>query len=670
MASPAEEHAHLSAEIQRHNRLYHVQDDPEITDAQYDQLMQQLLRIEQQHPELVTPDSPSQRVGAEPMDKFSQHTHKVPMLSLSNVFNSDELQAFDRRVRDRIDVEKIAYVAEPKLDGLALSLQYKNGKLKRAVTRGDGQRGEVVTHTARTIKSVPLTLDCAAPRELEVRGEVIMPRYSFLKYNQEAELRGDKVFANPRNAAAGTIRQLDPKIAAQRPLQFFAYGVGHVSETGRDETHFETLQTLAGLGFADTGLQRCCNSVADVQAYIDEIALIRADLGYEIDGVVIKVNRYDFQQDLGFVSRAPRWATAYKFPPEEAITQVENIEVQVGRTGALTPVARLKSIQVGGVMVTNATLHNMDEVNRKDIRIGDTVVVRRAGDVIPEVVRSLPNKRPDDARAFQMPTACPECGSEVVRKEGEAVYRCSGGLVCPAQRKQAIWHFASRKALDIEGLGEKVVGQLVDAELVKTVADIFHLTVTQLARMDRLAEKSAQNIVDAIAKSKNPPLGRLIYALGIREVGEATALQLATWFGGMENLMAATEEQLQDVPDIGPIVAHHIATFFNDDRNRQLIHQLQEAGVRWQESAPQQAQTEGALSGKTFVLTGSLSQMTRTQAKQALQNLGAKVAGSVSRNTDYLIAGEKAGSKLSKAQDLGVTIVNEDTLQKMLQGEA
>ncbi len=664
-AQAREEIERLRQLISYHDYRYYVLDDPEIPDAEYDRLMRRLQELEQAYPQFITPDSPTQRVGGAPLDGFETVAHSVPMLSLNNAFSEQEIADFDRRIREALGEEVIDYLAEPKLDGLAISLRYEQGRLARAATRGDGHHGEDVTLNVRTIASVPLRLRSEAwPEVLEVRGEIYMPKAGFEALNRRQLAAGEKPFANPRNAAAGSLRQLDPRVTAGRPLAFYAYGVGEVSQELAD-THGGQLTQLRQWGLPVSPLIERCRGWRACLDYYHRLERLRPDLPYEIDGVVYKVDRIDQQQRLGFVARAPRWAIAHKFAAEEELTQVLAIDVQVGRTGAVTPVARLKPVFVGGVTVTNATLHNQDEIERKDVRVGDTVVVRRAGDVIPELVRVVLSRRPADAKPFVMPSHCPVCGSEIVRAEGEAVARCSGGLYCPAQRKAAIRHFASRRAMDIEGLGEKLIDQLIDTGLVETVADLYRLDEETLSALERMGPKSAANLVAAIERSKHTTLARFLFALGIREVGEATAANLARHFGDLAPLMAAEEEQLQQVDEVGEVVAQHIRSFFAQDHNREVIEQLLAQGVHWDPVEP--AGQAGALAGKTFVLTGSLSQMTRSEAKERLQALGAKVSGSVSKNTDYLVAGDKPGSKLAKAEQLGVEIIDEARLLELLQ---
>ena len=651
--------------INHHNYLYYVVDAPEIPDAEYDRLLRELQDLEAQYPELITPDSPTQRVGAAPLEAFGEVRHEVPMLSLDNAFSDEELADFDRRVRERLGVEVIEYAAEPKLDGLAVSLRYEDGVLVQGATRGDGATGEDITQNVRTIPSIPLRLVGSGwPRVLEARGEVIMTHAGFRELNRRMEAQGQKPFVNPRNAAAGSLRQLDPRVTAERPLEFWCYGTGAVHGGRLPGRHTAILDRLRGWGLRVHAEIRRVKGLAGCQAYYEEMARKREALPFDIDGVVFKVDRIDQQEQLGFVARAPRWAIARKFPAQEELTVVEDIVVQVGRTGALTPVAKLKPVFVGGVTVSSATLHNEDEINRKDIRIGDTVIVRRAGDVIPEVVAVVKERRPKRARRFVMPKRCPVCGSEVVRDPGEAVARCSGGLFCPAQRKEAIRHFASRRAMDIEGLGEKLVEQLVDTGLVEDVSDLYHLTVEQLAGLERMGEKSARNLVEAIERSKKTSFERFLYALGIREVGEATARTLARHYNDIDQLADASEEALQALPDVGPVVAHHIHTFFRQKHNRDVIRRLLEAGVHWpKRKVPGGA---GPLAGQTFVLTGTLESMTRDAARSRLEALGAKVSGSVSRKTSYVVVGAEPGSKYDKARALGVPTLGEDEFLALL----
>ena len=677
MADPvvAARAAWLRAELARHNRAYYVLDAPTIPDAEYDQLFRELQGLETAHPELLTADSPTQRVGAPPLKAFAPHTHRVPMLSLNNAFSPEEVEAFDKRVRDALETTAaVDYAVEPKFDGLAISLTYENGLFVRGATRGDGMTGEEVTPNLRTLPSVPLRLAGEGwPALIEIRGEVLMLKADFAELNASQRQRGDKEFANPRNAAAGSLRQLDSRITAGRPLSFFAYGVGAGAAEVNVATHGELLERLAVWGFPVARERAVVSGVAGLLDFFGRIGSLRPSLPYDIDGVVYKVNRFDWQDRLGFVSRAPRFAIAHKFPAEEATTEVLAIDVQVGRTGAITPVARLKPVFVGGVTVTNATLHNEDEVRRKDVRVGDTVIVRRAGDVIPEVVAIVPEQRPRrDLFAdvplhppFALPKLCPECGSLIVKAEDEAIARCSGGLYCPAQRKQALWHFAARRAMDIEGLGDKLIEQLVDAGLVHSPADLYALGVEQLAGLERMGEKSAQNLVAAIAGSRQTTLARFIFSLGIRNVGEATARDLAKHFGDLDALLAADLEALQQVPDVGPVVAASIVAFFGEAHNREIIARLRAAGIIWAASAPVEAARQ-VLAGKTLVLTGTLPTLKRDAAKALIEAAGGKVAGSVSKKTDYVVAGEEAGSKLEKAQELGVTVIDEQALLDLL----
>jgi DNA ligase (NAD+) len=661
--SEARKHAdELRRLIEHHNYRYYVLDDPEVPDAEYDRLMRELEALESAYPELVTPDSPTQRVSGTPMAGFETVVHRVPMLSLANAFSDEEVADFQRRVSQGLEREDIIFAAEPKLDGVAISLTYVDGLLTTAATRGDGERGEDVTANVRTIRAVPLKLHGDGwPPLLEVRGEIYMPRAGFEAFNRKALERGEKPLVNPRNGAAGSLRQLDPQLTAKRPLAFFAYGTA--TRDALPDTQFDSLARLRDWGFPVNPEIRRVEGLSGCLAYHVRMAALRPRLGYDIDGVVYKVDRFDQQGFLGFISKSPRWALAHKFPAEEEITRLLDIDVQVGRTGALTPVARLDPVFVGGVTVTNATLHNEDEIRRKDIRPGDWVVVRRAGDVIPEVARALHQRRETELAEFHMPETCPECGSAVERVEGEAVSRCTGGLFCPAQRKHSIRHFATRKAMDIEGLGDKLVDQLVETGLVHTVADLYHLTHEQIAAMDRMGGKSAENLLKALEGSKKPLLDRLLYALGIREVGEVTAHTLAAHFGSLQALQEAGEESLLEVGDVGPIVASHVAAFFQQENNRQVIQALQDAGVQWQPLEDKSGQQP--LAGETWVLTGALS-MPRIQAKNLLESLGAKVAGSVSAKTSTVLAGEAAGSKLARAQKLGVKIISESDFVEYL----
>lgn len=653
----------LRKEIEQHNYRYYVLDDPSVPDVDYDQLMNELITLEAQYPELITHESPTQRVGAKPLAEFPEVNHIVPMLSLANAFDEDDMKAFDKRIRDKLEVDTIEYVAETKLDGLAVNLLYEDGKLALGATRGDGATGEDVTLNVRTIKSIPLRMTGSFPARLEVRGEVFMNKAGFAALNKMQEQSGGKLFANPRNAAAGSLRQLDPNITAKRPLQFFAHGIGLLEGNHSPASHADILEKLKRWGLPVSPETRTVYDIVDCFKYYNEIGRHRVHLPYEIDGVVFKVNDLEQQKILGFVSRAPRWAIAYKYPPEEVSTRVLDIEVQVGRTGALTPVARLEPVFVGGVTVTNATLHNEEEIKRKDIRLGDTVIIRRAGDVIPEVVNVIKDKRPRNSRIFHMPDKCPVCGSDIEQIKGEAILRCGAGLFCPAQQIQSIIHFASRLAMDIEGLGDKLVEQLVATGLIKNVADLYTLTQEQLAGLERMGDKSAANVIQALEKSKQTTLKRFLYALGIREVGEATARNLADYFCTLEAIMNATVDDLENVPDVGPVVAQHIASFFSETHNRNVIKALLKSRIQWPaiEKPSQQP-----LAGKTFVITGTLDSMTRGEAKERLQSLGAKVSGSVSNKTDYVIAGSEPGSKIEKAARLGVEILDEKDLLALI----
>jgi len=663
----AERARELRREIERHSYLYYVKDAPVISDAEFDRLFRELEALEAGHPELRTPDSPTQRVGAIVEGEFASVAHAVPMLSLNNALTEEEARAFDRRVREGLGLDVVEYAAEPKFDGLAISLIFEDGALSLGATRGDGYAGEDVTANLRTIRAIPLRLaEASVPRVLEVRGEVVMLRRDFDALNRALLAKGEKPFVNPRNAAAGSLRQKDPRVTATRPLRFFAYGLGRV-EGGRmpRDRHSHQMDYLESLRLPVSDKRRVVRGLEGLLDYYAAIGHERERLPYDIDGVVYKVDDLGLQERLGFVSRAPRFAVAHKFPAEEAITEVLGIDVQVGRTGALTPVARLKPVFVGGVTVTNATLHNEDEVRRKDVHIGDFVVVRRAGDVIPEVVRVILEKRPKHVQAFKMPTRCPQCGSRVVREEGEAVARCTGGLVCPAQRKQALLHFASRRAMDIEGLGEKLVDQLVDHTLVETPAELYSLTAEQLAALERMGDKSATNLMAAIEGSKQPGLARFIYALGIRNVGETTARDLAHAFGDIESLMRADEDALQKVPDVGPVVARSIAQFFAEKHNRDVVARLLKSGVR-PLAQVKPARAGGALAAKTLVLTGTLPSLSRDEATARIVAAGGKVTGSVSKKTDYLVAGAEPGSKYDKAISLGVPILDEEGLLELL----
>jgi len=642
----------LRETIERHNRLYYMADAPEITDAEYDALFRELQQLEEQHPELRSADSPTQRVGGAPLAEFAEVRHRAPMLSINNAFAEEDVRAFDKRVRDTLGVETVEYAAEPKFDGLAISLSYRDGRFTQGATRGDGMAGEDVTANLRTVRSIPLKIE--AKGELEVRGEVLMYRKDFDAMNARQREAGEKEYVNPRNAAAGAVRQLDSRITASRPLRFFAYALASESTAG---THSAALDRLGKLGFPVCRERDTVSSVDGLLEYYVRIGKQREKLPYAIDGVVYKVNRLDWQERLGYVSRAPRFALAHKYPAEEQSTEVLGIEVQVGRTGALTPVAKLKPVFVGGVTVSNATLHNEDELKRKDVRVGDTVVVRRAGDVIPEIVSVRTGKRPADSRPFKLPRECPVCGSAVVRSDEEAVARCSGGLFCPAQRKQALLHFASRRAMDIEGLGERLVEQVVDKGLVRTPADLYKLGLQDLSDLERMAEKSAANLLAALERSRRTTLERFIYALGIRNVGETTARDFARHFGDLEPLLAASEESLLQVTDVGPVVARSVRQFLDEAHNRGVIEALVKAGVSWPRSEPALRRRDAAT--KTFVLTGTLSGMSRDEARAAIEAKGHKVAGSVSKRTDYVVAGEDAGSKLDKARALGVPVLEE-----------
>ncbi len=653
----------LRREIEYHNYRYYVLDEPVISDAEYDALLAELKALEALHPELITPDSPTQRVGAPPAQGFAQVRHEVPMLSLDNAFSEQDVRDFDRRVRERLGVDLVEYTAEPKLDGLAVSIWYENGVLTRAATRGDGFVGEEVTANVKTIRSVPLRLLASGwPERFEVRGEVFLPLEGFRKLNEWALEHGEKPFANPRNAASGSLRQLDPKITAQRPLKFCSYGVGVFPKEYSPKTQAELLLNLCAWGLPIAKELEVVQGVEGCLKYYRELLAKREELPFEADGVVYKVNLLAWQEVLGYTARAPRWAIAHKFPAHEATTKVEAIEVQVGRTGILTPVARLKPVQVGGVEVKSATLHNFEELRRKDIRIGDTVIVRRAGEVIPEVVKVVLEKRPPGVKSFEPPKRCPACGAESVADPGGTLIRCSGGLYCPAQLKAAIKHFASRRAMDIEGLGEKLIDQLLEKGLIKDVADLYELRQEQLEALERMGEKSAKNLISALERSKSTTLARFLYALGIREVGEVTAQILAMHFKSLERLMAASERELEQIKDIGPVVARHIAAFFRQPHNLKVIERLRRAGVNW--AAPEAGLQP--LAGKTFVFTGTLAAMARDQAKDRLESLGAKVTDHVSRATDYLVAGEAPGSKLDKARRLGVTIIDEGEFLELL----
>lgn len=690
--------AQLRFEIEQHNHRYYVLDDPSIPDAEYDRLFRELQMLEARHPELLTPDSPTQRIGVSPLKSFAearpQHDaaepsgagvaashplpqaadfagnvskvqHRTPMLSLNNAFSEEEVRAFDQRIREALGVAKAEYAVEPKFDGLAVTLRYRDGLFMQGATRGDGTTGEDVTENLRTIKTIPLRL-LKPVREVEVRGEVLMFKRDFSRLNEAQRAKNEKEFANPRNAAAGALRQLDSRITASRGLSFFAYGIGFCDGAQLPDRQDQQLDLLQQWGVPLARQRGVVSGLEGLLAYYHEMSATRAHLPFDIDGVVYKLNDIAQQQQLGFVSRAPRWAIAHKFPAEEAVTTLLDIEVQVGRTGAITPVARLQPVFVGGVTVTNATLHNEDEIRRKDVRIGDTVIVRRAGDVIPEVARVVHERRPPHAREFSMPQKCPVCGSQVVRLEAEAVWRCTGGLFCPAQRKQALLHFASRRAMNIEGLGEKLVDQLVDAHIVTNPAALYKLGLLALVNLERMGEKSAANLLAAIEHSKHTTLARFIFALGIRNVGETTAKDLAQYFGSLDNLLAADTGKLQQVPDVGPVVAQSIAGFLAEAHNREVIEQLRACGVCWPEHPPRAA-NELLLSGKTFVLTGSLEALSREEAKEKLEALGAKVSGSVSQKTAYVVAGKEAGNKLDRALELGVPVLDEQQFLEFLE---
>lgn len=661
--------------IERYNAEYYLYDSPSVPDAEYDRLIRELRQLEEANPQWKTADSPTQRVGGAALSAFAQVRHEQPMLSLDNVFNPEELGAFGQRIHDRLgNMNELTFCCEPKLDGLAVSMLFENGELVRASTRGDGVTGEDITENVRTIRVIPLHLfGDHIPARIEVRGEVFMPKAGFDRWNEQARAKGEKVFANPRNAAAGSLRQLDSSITAQRPLAFYAYGIGVVdAETQLPRTHYERLQFLGALGFPISSEVKQMKGIAGCQAYHDDILSRRDALPFEIDGVVFKVDSIDLQETLGFVSRAPRWAIAHKFPAQEEITRLNAVEFQVGRTGAITPVARLEPVPVSGVVVSNATLHNADEIARLGVQVGDWVIVRRAGDVIPQIVGVVMDRRdPAVCQEIHFPEQCPVCGSAVERIDGEAVARCSGELFCPAQRKEALKHFVSRRAMDVDGLGDKLIEQLVDHELVHSPADLFRLTYAQLIQLERMGDKSVEKLLTSIAKARQTTLARFLFALGIREIGETSAMTLARQFGSLDALRAATVEELMRVPDIGEIMAKHIYYFFRQEHNLEVIHQLLlpveqgGAGVNWNDEAPVNAEAL-PLQGKTIVLTGSLTQFSRDDAKQALQDLGAKVAGSVSAKTDLVIAGAAAGSKLAKAEQLGIPVWGEDELAQLL----
>ncbi len=660
--------AKLREQLEEWSYQYYALGHSDVPDAEYDRWFRELERLEAEHPELITPDSPTQRVGAAPLESFQQVDHAVPMLSLGNAFDEQEVRDFHRRITELLDTsEPIVYVAEPKLDGLAVTLIYQDGLLTQALTRGDGHTGEDITQNVRTIKSVPLRLRGGPPGVVEVRGEVVMRHEGFVRLNEKQIAAGLPPFANPRNAAAGSLRQLDSRVVAQRPLDFYAYSVAQLTELPWPQTHSSLLAQVREWGLQVSPEVKRCTGVEELLAYYEALAARRDELPYDIDGIVYKVDRLDWQEDLGYVSRAPRWAVAHKLPAQEEITTLLAVDFQVGRTGAVTPVARLKPVQVGGVTVSNATLHNMDEIRRLDIHVGDEVVLYRAGDVIPKIVSVVASRRPKDAQPITLPTACPECGSEIFTPEGEAIARCTGGLICPAQQKEALRHFVSRRAMDVDGLGVKLIAQLVDKGWVKNAANLYELKAEEVAGLERMGPKSAENLIQALEKSKETTLPRFLYALGIREVGEATAQALAQHFGTLEAIMQADEAALLQVNDVGPVVAGHIRHFFAEPHNQDVIQALLAAGIRFPEGAQTQEVTEQPLEGQTWVLTGTLSQMTRGEAKEALQRLGARVSGSVSQRTHTVVAGEAAGSKLTRAQELGITVWDEEQLLALLE---
>ncbi len=656
----------LREEINAHNYSYYVLDNPEVPDSEYDRLLRELSDIEELHPSLITPDSPTQRVGATPLDSFSEVKHEVPMLSLGNAFSDQDMSDFDKRIREGVESENIEYAAEPKLDGLAISLLYKNGLLERAATRGDGRTGEDVTLNIRTIDAIPLKLRGENfPPLIEIRGEVVMPKAGFEKLNQQQLEKDEKPFVNPRNAAAGSLRQLDPQITATRPLSFYSYGVGLIEGMPLPNKHSDMMEKLKSWGLRINPESRVVKGAKGCVEYYESLSKKRNDLPDEIDGIVYKVDDIKFQDVMGFVSRAPRWAIARKFPAQEEMTTLLDIDIQVGRTGALTPVARLKPVFVGGVTVSNATLHNQDEIDRLDVRKGDTVIVRRAGDVIPQIVSVVKSKRQGKPRKFYLPEKCPVCDSETARFDEEAVTYCTGGLFCEAQRKEAIKHFASRRAMNVDGLGDKLVEQLVDEGLIHTIADLYHLKVDTLVKLERMAEKSAKNLVESLEKSKNTTLAKFVFSLGIHSIGETTAQTLANHFSSLENIISADEEKLLAVPDVGPIVAENLITFFKQEHNIEVVEQLVSVGINWPK-IKKKSMDEQPLAGKTFVVTGTLETMGRNDAKVALQELGAKVSGSVSKKTDYVVVGENPGSKATKAADLGVAILDEKAFINLL----
>ena len=671
MPDPRKKIERLREEIRYHNYRYHTLDDIEIPDAEFDRLMRELQGLEADYPELVTPDSPTQRIGAEPSEALATVQHRLPMLSLDNVFSRDDLLEFHRRVTGKLELEEgaepLRYAAEPKLDGAAVSLLYEDGVLVRAATRGDGTTGEDVTHNVRTIASIPLHLIGERyPSTLEVRGEVFIPRAGFEAYNEKARAAGDRTFVNPRNAAAGSLRQLDPRLTAERPLDMYVYSVGLVEGGELPDRHSEVIDQLGAWGLKICPERDTVVGAEGCLAYYDAIGGKRDSLPYDIDGVVYKVDSLAMQRELGFVARAPRWAVAHKFPAQEESTKVVGVEFQVGRTGALTPVARLEPVFVGGVTVSNATLHNIDELHRKDVRVGDTVIVRRAGDVIPEVVSVIKKRRPKKTVSVGLPESCPVCGSHVRREEGEAVARCTGGLYCKAQRAESLKHFVSRRAMDIEGLGAKLIDQFVDEDRIANPSDIYRLAKDELAARERMGDKSAEKLIQAIELSKSTSLGRFLFALGIREVGEATAASLASYFGSLPAIVDASVDDLVKVPDVGPVVARRVRNFLDEEHNLDVIRQLQELGVHWVDTEPMRVAEDGPLTGKTFVITGTLPGMTRDEAKDLIQREGGKVTGSVSAKTSHLLAGEKAGSKLTKAQQLDVDVIDLDGLKSLI----
>jgi DNA ligase (NAD+) len=665
---PEHEAQALRQQLERWNAAYYQNDAPLVTDAEYDAVLRQLQLLESEYPSLQTTDSPTQRVGAAPLEAFSSVQHRVPMLSLDNAFSSEELAAFDQRVRERLNLDDIAYCCEPKLDGIAVSMTYHQGELVLAATRGDGERGEDITQNVRTVRNIPLCLAGDSwPDTLEVRGEVYMPHRGFEMMNARARVSGDKVFVNPRNAAAGSLRQLDSRVTASRPLAFTCYGVGYVEGGSLPNNHLDILNQLGLWGLPVSQYMGVVQGASGCEDYYARMATLRDSLDFDIDGIVFKVNALELQQRLGFVARAPRWAVARKFPAQEQSTRLLDVEFQVGRTGAITPVARLEPVFVGGVTVSNATLHNIDEIERLAVNIGDMVIIRRAGDVIPQVVAAVLDQRPAHTQPIVFPAACPACGGTVERDEGMAVIRCVAGLSCAAQRRAALKHFASRKAMDIDGLGDKLIEQLIDADLLSDLAGLYELDVATLAQLDRFGEKSALNLCQALSHSKQTTLPRFIYALGIREVGEATARQLALHFGGLQALMAASEEQLQGVDDVGPVVAAHIARFFDDAHNRQVVDRLLAIGIEWPDAQPVQS---GQLAGQTWVVTGKLESMDRDVAEARLRELGARTASSVSQKTSGVVAGPGAGSKLKKAESLGIPVLDEDAFLELLEGDS